>query len=374
MITALDDLTIHQGYGTVDQVESGDPRWFEALWFHAGLASGALAIAGHLGTYPVANTVDAAASIRAGQRQWNVRAARELAGDRANMAAGPIKAQVVEPFRRWRFVLEPRGPSDPHFDLEFVSDRYPMEVAAPVLHRHDGRHLTWEMWHYVQTGMVRGAVTVDGREHVLGPDSAWGVRDRSWGVRPVFGQVPWKAPVPDSIARSSTWVAARFPQRDIWLWLMEPLNPMRTRAFGNLSDATGRVRLDGCVAGRLTDAAEVLPRILTADIGLEFEPGTRLVCGGTIGASDSDGLDWAMTVRPVTALYSRGLGFGNPDFRHVEYKGNAVQDDVYDLASPGLAAELTSNPAGHINPYGVEQFCELTCNGERGYGVIRTSI
>jgi hypothetical protein len=37
-------------------------------------------------------------------------------------------------------------------------------------------------------------------------------------------------------------------------------------------------------------------------------------------------------------------------------------------------AELTSNPAGHINPYGIEQFCEFECNGERGYGVIRTSV
>ncbi len=374
MITALDDLGIHQGYGTLDQVESGDPRWFEALWFHVGLPSGELAVAGHLGCYPVANTMDAAASIRMGQSQWNVRAARELQRDRANMSVGPIRAEVLEPFRRWRFVLEGDTAEGPALDLELVSDHYPMEVGAPVFHRHDGRHVTWEMWHYVQSVRANGTVTIDGEQHTLSAESTWGVRDRSWGVRPIFGQVPLKAPLPDSIARSSTWLAARFADRDIWLWQMEPVRPFAVRAFGNLSDETGRVRLDGRVAGPLTDAAQELPRILSAELHLETEPDTPLIRAGQVTATDSDGRAWPIAVRPLSALFSRGLGYGNPEFRHVEHKSDSLQRDVYDLSKAATVAELTSNPAGHINPYGIEQFCEFECNGDRGYGVIRTSV
>ena len=105
-VTALDDLTIHQGYGTINQIESGDPRWFESYWFHVGLPAGDISIAGHLGSYPVANTMDAAAAVSVAGHQFNVRAARTLERDRPDMTVGPLRAEILEPYRRWRFVLE----------------------------------------------------------------------------------------------------------------------------------------------------------------------------------------------------------------------------------------------------------------------------
>ncbi len=373
-VTALDDLTIHQGYGTINQVESGDPRWFESYWFHVGLPVDDISIAGHLGSYPVANTMDAAAAVSVAGHQFNVRAARTLERDRTDMSVGPLRAEILEPYRRWRFVLEDDADSGLAFDLEFVSDHYPMEVATPIQHRREGRHTTWDMWHYAQTGVVGGTLVVEGETRTLASDQAIGVRDRSWGVRPIFGQIPHKAPVPDSIAASSTWLAARFPANDLWLWLMEPVNPLPVRTFGSLSDDSGRVRLDGCVAGELTDSAQRLPRFFEAGFDLEYQDGSRLVSGGHVASRDTDGRRWQLDVRPISTIYSKGLGFGNPDFLHVQHKGDVVQRDDYCLGQADVVAGLVDNPAGHLNPFGIEQFCEFTGNGERGYGVIRTSI
>lgn len=372
MLTEIDDFTIHQTPGTMDQVQGRNPRWLDKLWFHIGTTDGRLSVAGHMGVYPATQTMDAAAAVTFDGKLYSARFARACKTDRDNRQVGPLAAAIVEHFRSWRFVLEPAAGQPISFDLELQSEFQPMEVSAPVFHRQRGQHVIWDMWHYAQTGRARGTVRVDGATLEVSPDASFGVRDRSWGVRPIFGQVPWLAPLPESIGKSSVWLAAELPDRAIWCWRIEPLAADRAHLVGNLADQTGRTRVDGAIAGR--HGAGPPQRVIDLRPEVAFDRKGRLQA---IAARmfDTDESIYDVRLRPITTMYGQALGYGHPEFRHNEWKGDSVaQHEVVDLGDDVAVAGLMANPARHINPFGVEHLCEVTVDGTAGHGVVRLSI
>lgn len=112
MLTEIDDFTIHQTPGTMDQVQGRNPRWLDKLWFHIGTTDGRLSVAGHMGVYPATQTMDAAAAVTFDGKLYSARFARACKTDRDNRQVGPLAAAVVEHFRSWRFVLEPAAGRD----------------------------------------------------------------------------------------------------------------------------------------------------------------------------------------------------------------------------------------------------------------------
>ena len=372
MATALDDYAIHQVVENMERVEGRNPRWVDELWFHVGAPDGSLSVAGHMGVYPATATMDAAVSVVHGGRQYDARFGRRVDGDRDRRRVGGVSADIVDPFRVWRFALDPADGQPVSFDIEFVSTTQPMEVAGPVQHRRDGRQLIWDLHHYAQTGTASGSVVVEGRTLVL--EGAVGARERSWGVRPVFGQIPTLGRPPDSIGRHSLWMAVHTDALSGWLWRIEPEGG-HPAATGGLGDDTGRTRFDGCTGPRHGEGEGVRFVELT-ECDLRFESDGKRLRSGELAFRDWDGGMHGVTLKPLTTLYARGLGYGHPDFRHVEYKDGAAQTETHDLADGAATARLLDNDSGHVNPFAIEHFCAVTAGGGAidTHGVIRLSI
>ena len=70
----------------------------------------------------------------------------------------------------------------------------------------------------------------------------------------------------------------------------------------------------------------------------------------------------------------RGSAHGHPDFRHIEYKDGVAQTETHDTTDGVTVARLLDNDSGHINPFAIEHFCEITAGGGTSYGVVRLSI
>ena len=372
MATDLDDYAIHQVVENMEQVEGRNPRWVDELWFHVGTADGQLSVAGHMGVYPATATMDAAASVVHGGKQHDARFGRVVQGDRDRREVGGMTAEILEPFTSWRFRLAPADGQAASFDITLETPNQPMEVAGPVQHRRDGRQLIWDLWHYAQAGRASGTVTVNGQTLTLDPATAAGARERTWGVRPIFGQVPNLGTPPSSIGSRSLWLSAAFANQSLWLWRIEPANPAHANLTGSLADDTGRTRLDGAIAG--AHGGTEPDRIVAAQPALELEADGKRLKGGTVGVTNWNGNTRELSIRPLTTLYAKGLGYGAGDFRHVEFKGDLAQCATVDLGGAAPPAELLSNESGHINPFGIEHFCEITSGGETGYGVVRLSI
>ncbi|MCC6420685.1 MAG: hypothetical protein IT429_20800 [Gemmataceae bacterium] len=372
MLTAIDDLTIHQTIGTMDQVHGRNPRWCDKLWFHAGTVDGRLSVAVHLGVYPATRTMDGAAAAVLDGRLYSARFSRLCVTDRDERRVGDLSAMIEEHFRAWRFTLAAGDGRPFAFDLRFLASRQPMEVSAPVFQRSRGQHVTWDLWHYAQAGRAEGTVQIGSTEIRLEPATSVAVRDRSWGVRPIFGQVPRLAPVPDSIGRHSFWLGAELPAQSVWCWRIEPPSPERGHLTGDLADETGRVRLDGAFAREHGGADPV--RIVSAQPDLDLD-GLGRLRGGSVSLTTWDGQKQELRLRPLTTLYGKALGYGHPDFRHNEWKGVALaQYEETDLADEATQMKLAANDSGHINPFGIEHLCEVSAGSATGHGVVRLSI
>jgi len=368
-VTDLDDPPIHQIPYTMDHVQDLNPRWADEAWFSGGTPDGRLRVAVYIGVYPTTNTMDAAASVVLDGVQRDVRFSRILDHDRDRRVVGGLSADITEPMRGWRLTLAPGDGYDVSFTFDFAASHEPVEVSAPVFHRRDGRHTIWDLWHYNQVGSLRGSLTVAGQQIAVDGPAA---RERSWGVRPVFGQVPKFAPLPDNICSQSLWLAASLGDTSAWLWRMEPVSG-RPNLTGNLSDETGRVRLDGAIAGR-TGAGRTPSRVVAVEPQLTYADNGKTLQHATLVLHDWDGGKQQLVLRPVSTLYATGLGYGHPSFRHIEHKGASVtQFERHDLSAPGVVSGLLANPAGHVNPFGVEQLCAVDGDA-RGHAIVRLSI
>jgi len=195
---------------------------------------------------------------------------------------------------------------------------------------------------FTQTGRWSGQLAVGDRTFAVSPDTWYGARDRSWGVRPV-GEQPqggWQAP------------------RSTFYWNWAPVQfPDRTLLFTVSEDADGV---------RWHESTVLLPHggepVRMHDIRHDwrFKPGTRLFDGGRLTFRDPENREHAVTVRPLGPVwYMFGGGYG-PPWRHGVYQGPlAVEGEVWDLS----AEEAVRRVSGLD-----ETLCTFELDGATGYG------
>lgn len=199
MPTAIDDLFSHRPL-------TGDPGWFDRFYMNVHSPSTDVTLSLGMGRYPQAGVIDGFASLVGPGGQRNFRASREATAGERRLEAGPLSAEIVEPLRRWRLRL---GDNETGFsyDFEFDGDVAPIDAGhIERRSRKTGALLDWS--HFVQVGRVQGKLTVDGATRELTADSWFGLRDRSWGIRPGAGAEPPKE-APSPTAGKHDWVLGR---------------------------------------------------------------------------------------------------------------------------------------------------------------------
>jgi hypothetical protein len=201
-----DDLFAHQPL-------SDDRGWFDRFYMNVHSPTADLTLSLGMGLYPQAGVVDGFAILveRGGQR--NIRASAERAPSERRLEAGPLSAEILEPLRSWRLRLG-QNEEKVSYDLEFVADLPPIDAGRIERRsRKTGALLDWS--HFVQLGRVRGRLVIDGVARELDGDSWYGLRDRSWGIRPGAGEAALSEP-PSPTAGRHDWVLARVGDRTVF--------------------------------------------------------------------------------------------------------------------------------------------------------------
>lgn len=181
MLSSMDDHPLHQIAETIRHVGTSDRNFYDRYYFMLHSCSDELLMVMGLGQYPNLGVQDAFAVVRRGRQHRVVRASRVL-GDRADTSVGPFRVEVLEGLRRLRFVLE-RNEHGIEADLTFEGAMPAFEEPRQYVRKH-GRVL-FDTLRFVQTGHWNGTLRVGDETFHPTPDRWWGVRDRSWGVRPV---------------------------------------------------------------------------------------------------------------------------------------------------------------------------------------------
>ena len=187
-----DEFLTHQIVDTFATVSESDLSWTEKVWGSLASVDGSLQVDFGLGKYQNRGVLDAFAGVSRGREQWTVRGSRELRTAPEETGVGPIRYEIVEPLKKVRFRLEENDVQPISFDLVLTGVTQPFfEDRNLVRNRRTGR-IDVNVVRYHQGGWVSGTVTVEGTTHQVAPQSWFGFRDHSWGIRQSVG-----APVTD---------------------------------------------------------------------------------------------------------------------------------------------------------------------------------
>lgn len=348
MLTPHDDYLLHQTPETLDRVVTSDRNFYDRYYFNVHDLTGDTFLVVAMGAYPNLNVIDAFATlVQRNERQFVVKASRELPCDRSSTAVGPIGVEVLEGLRRLRVWCEPND-CGLSFELTFEGVTFPFE--EPHFFRRAGPRVVMDYTRLTQTGRWSGTLSVGGEEHRVEPDAWWGARDHSWGIRPVGDPVPGGAPVRDG------------PRGFFWNWA--PLQfEDHTLMYTVSEDAGGSrwheaaARLYPYGANREQESLAVVRH------ELRLKKGTRLFDGGTLVLSERGEREMTLELEPLSLLHMAGAGYayGGDLWRHGQYRGElAVEGEVWDITDPAVVARVAGQN---------ETVCRVRQGDRTGYGI-----
>jgi hypothetical protein len=325
--TKLDDYLVHQTPETVDRVYTSDCNFYDRYFYGSYSLDGSAYLLLAFGVYPNIGVMDAfATAVIDGNTQYVVRASRAYGHDRMDTSVGPIAVEVVEPLRKSRISCDANDVGLT-FDMRFDAVIPPFE--EPHFLRMSNNRRVMDYTRMTQQGRMSGTFSAAGRMWDVAPEGWWGIRDHSWGIRPIGGGEPPSAPAVDGglAAFYWQWSPVQFDHACL----------MYTRS----DDADGRPWHEAAeLLHNLPSSAPPEPLdIISHD--LKIKPGTRLFERGSLALRTAAGADVLVTMEPKSTLYMAGGGYAYlGGWRHVQYHAPlAVETETWDLSDPATVAK-----------------------------------
>ena len=320
MLTPADDYPLHQTPEPMAYAGS-DRNFYDRFFFNGYSADGEIFFAVACGVYPQLNIMDASFSLSIGGKQINLRASKEMLGDRLNLTVGPISIDIVKPLAQTRIIISDNE-SGLTADIIATGRHFPIE--EPRFTRRQGTRLVMDLTRATQNIDWQGSISYQGTVHKV--DGCRGTRDRSWGIRQV-GAAETQAPVPPA------------PQQFYWLWT--PVNFDQAAFFAHTND-DGAGEFWNRKAVFVDFAKQRTLEMAQLDFETHYHKGTRRVSGLT---ATSEGVRAEFT--PLTRMfYMQGLGYIHPEWNHGCHHGALrVAHDVIvlDEAEAALKAGKMEN-------------------------------
>jgi len=300
-LSPLDDFPFHQASESMAHVATSDRNFYDRYYFNVHRRAGDLFMALGVGQYPNLGVTDAFAAVVHKGVHRVVRASRELGTDRGDLAVGPFRVEVLEPLNRLRVVLEP-GEYDLSFDLTWTGS-IPATREPRQFVRRNGR--VWmDSVRLAQTGFWAGTLRVGEDDLAVTPDTWWGSRDRSWGIRPVGEAEP-------------AGIQAGPPPAFHWVYAPMQFDDFSILVIAHEDEDGTRVVEEAVKVFRDGRPAEPLGR---PELDLRYTSGTRDVASATVHFT---GRAERVAVTQLLPLHMAvGSGYGlDADWRHGMYQG-----------------------------------------------------
>ncbi|MBR0899165.1 hypothetical protein JQ616_29790 [Bradyrhizobium tropiciagri] len=244
MLTAQDDLIGHQTPATFATSGAGDVRFTERYWYTAHPIDGSeLLVDIGLGYYPNRHVMDGFAGVTIGRKQHNFRTSRRLGTHPLETSVGGLKIEIIEGMNLHRLTLAD-NPSGISFSLEFRASFPPAQEKQNYRER-EGT-VEEDLARVSQFGRWRGWIAADGKRFEVTPETWWGQRDRSWGLRSEMRTDETRPPVATHRNFFWTWSMFQFERSALSVFVKE-------RAPGKphyLSGAEFRREADGSISHR----------------------------------------------------------------------------------------------------------------------------
>lgn len=355
LLTPFDDYPIHQAPRPIATQVSSDRNAYGRYWLGAGHRNGDFHIELAFGRYPNLRVVDGHLSIVRGGRQSSFHASGEAPLDPADTRIGPFRLEIVQPLRQLRFIVEPN-------DTGMACDLTYHSRTGALLEDHtvmtDGPMVQVDMARFVQFGSWEGTVEVDGVTTVVKRDEVFGIRDRSWGVRPV-GTPPVGRPV-SRAPRAWLWAPIHFDDHCRVVGWFEFPGGMKWRADGHTIPVTDTVPLSVAMGD------PGVSRLEPQRANMQFHTGTRWAKAIAIDMLDEAGDQHTMQLEPLLRFDMLGIGYQHPTWSHGVWHGPLeIGRDDWDMSS------VSAQDPSHQH---VHHLVRATLGGQTGVGIFEQII
>jgi len=350
MLIPADDYPLHQTPEPIAYAGS-DRNFYDRFFFNGYSPDGSVFFAAALGVYPQLNIMDAGFCLLLEGRQYNLRASREMHGDRLALDVGPIRVEIVKPLEHTRIVVA-ENESGLSGTME-VHARH-MAVEEPRFVWRQGTRLLMDVTRATQNVSWTGFLDKDGQRIDL--HECLGTRDRSWGIRPVGARDP-QAVVP-----------VEAPQF-YWLWM--PFNFAEAGLFCHTNDdASGESWNRHAVFADFHH-----DRYVSFDnfvLHPRYAGGSRRIASvdfGLVGGAWSEARQ--VTVKPCgPTFYMQGLGYNHPEWGHGCHHG-PLRVACDEIDTERAEARLAEGELHHLH---VQVLADIVVEGPReelhGQGVV----
>lgn len=355
MLTPQDDLIGHQTPTTFDHVSSSDPAWMERIWYTGHpVPAGDMIFDIGLGYHPNRNVMDGFAGITIGDKQHNFRVSRRARPNPLETVIGPLKIEVLEGLRRHRLSLA-ENESGLTFDLEFIASMNPHEEEQHY-RRRQGR-VTEHMMRAEQLGRYQGWCRVGEQSYEIKPDTWWGQRDHSWGIRAEMRSDETTPPVTFYPPFLYAWATIQFQNRGLHVFFKE-------RAPGDKIYLTGE---EVFPIGTRTKPGSLLENVFHR---FEFanDPHGQTVKSAEFDLHFANGQSRTIKIRTLPGRYflKGGLYGGLNGWFQGDDKGKLyAESDIWSLKDTDIR-KIARTLSDHV--------IEVQDGDETGYGIIEYGV
>jgi hypothetical protein len=358
MITDFDDFMIHQTFNPVDQPGPSDRNFYDRYWFDGFDQDGQFIFEIGFGLYPNRHVMDAHFSVSIGGRQHSFHASRRAPRERSESTVGPLRLEVMQPMRIVRVCVEPNE-TGIECDLTFRAATIPAEEPKNVMF--EGTRLIMHNSRFTQLGRWQGYFSVDGDRTEVSPQRVIGMRDKSWGVRPV-GEPEAGAP---GLLNQEPGV--------YWVWAPIHFGDFCTH-FNTFEDHDGNPTQLGAAIVPVYESLDEIPRgedpgrreMVSGSHRIEWISGTRLPASAEIELVSQEGEKHLISLEPMIRFHMLGIGYQHPEWGHAFWKGDeAIGSESWNLD------DLDLLDYKHIHAH---QVCRARMGDHTGVGTLETVV
>ncbi len=354
MLSRFDDYPIHQTAEPIALTASSDRCTYDRYWYNAHDREGAFYFGVGLCRYPNLGIMDCSLSLALDGKQYAFHGSRRAPAEPTDTSVGPFILRILEPMGRHQLTI---AANDTGIECDLVFTPYTacMEEGRQTLRNE--RHLVMDATRLDQFGSWHGWIRYDGRELQVNGATTFGLKDRSWGIRPVGEPWPGGAPISSYQAVHFCWMPIHWEdQCSLAGWFEDDGGHQWHCDQGFLP----RYANTADIPGTSDPAASVWQGAVKHDIAML--PGTRRAASATVTMRDRSGKAMTVTLEPILVHRMKGLGYQHPQWGHAKWHGELVigGESWSDSDLDPLALENLH----------VQQVVRATCGDRVGHGVL----
>ncbi|GHD31476.1 hypothetical protein [Parahalioglobus pacificus] len=354
MLSKLDDYPIHQTAEPVAQVATSDHNVYDRYWYNAYAQDGSFYFGVGACRYANLGIFDCSFSLALGGRQYAFHGSRRAPDEPTDISCGPFRLDILEPMGRHRVQIAPNE-TGIECDLLFTPTSACIEEGRQTLR--NSRRVIMDATRLDQFGRWSGWIKTPGGEMTIDGATTFGLKDRSWGLRPSGEPYTGGAPTSDFEAVHFNWLPICWEDGySLAGWFEDASGHQWHTDQGFLPFYEDMADIPGTVDPGMTLWQGKV------DHKLDFIPGTRRARGGVITMNDRNGESMEITVEPLLVHRMKGLGYQHPEWRHGKWHGELHID-----GEQWVDAEL--DPLALENLH-VQQIIVARCGDKVGHGVL----